>query len=193
MFHDALMGWSHARQVLEKFIASDMAQGKSLEDARGRLFTYGKGDEKWRRLHTSKIGEVLDRCQPHASNERILANQCFVSICSFWERKTRGAIAKACGVSIVEHELFGEIYKLRNWILHANRAPAEINRFRILKWFNPGDEMILDREKLLEMVDLIRFELPNGLICRTPNADQKLARPKDFEIDPWTAPPLRSD
>ena len=76
--------------------------------------------------------------------------------------------------------------RLRNIILHAaDRAPAEVSRFRALNWFKPGDPLVIDRDKLLEVVDYIRSTFPDGLIC---GDDAGVARAEKQRKIEWPPP-----
>jgi hypothetical protein len=69
----------------------------------------------------------------------------------------------------VQSDLFGDINKMRNVILHASGIMDQRARsMKVLKWFSVGDRVIVDREKLHQVILLIR-QFPDGL--HTPGYD----------------------
>lgn len=167
LFHDAAQGWLAISKTLQQLVELEMQRGMSRNQALLSPLIHGKGNphDGGVALYESTLGEGISRCAPHGPNEQFLGNMCLVSIYSFWEDKTRGRIADALGITKddVQSGLFSELAKLRHLILHAGgRADDRVKRFEVLKWFAPGDSIVIDREKLHEVVQLIR-RFPDGL------------------------------
>lgn len=178
LFHDALAGWSFLGKQVEAILSNAVQEGKTREQALALTFSYIKtdGGQSMIRLHQSTFADVLDRCRQEGPNEREQAKLCLVAINSYWEMETRGRIADACGVPYkgVLSQLFYEVCKLRNWALHSGKAESAVTRFKLLRWFAPGDEIVIDRHKLFELVEQVR-KLPDGLVITSRASD--LANP----------------
>lgn len=172
LFHDCVQGLHRMSEVFEGLVQQEMARGMPREQALKSRLIHGKdsptGGEA---LHMSTLEDRLAACETGGRNEISLSNLCIISIYTFWEDRTRREIAKALGLdsSGVLSDLFGDIAKMRNVILHAGGVMDERARtLKVLKWFSPGETVLVDRDKLHQMIGFIR-EFPEGL--RTPGYD----------------------
>jgi hypothetical protein len=167
LFHDSAQGWKQLATVIETEIEKLVATGKTREEVLDFGLVHGtdhpqKGGVP---LHRSTIRERLAACAPGGSNEIALSNLTTISIYAFWEDRTRGEIAGALGIdkNAVQSDLFGDIAKMRNIILHAGGVMDQRARaMKVLKWFSLGDIVLIDRHKLHEIIELIR-QFPSGL------------------------------
>lgn len=166
LFHDCVQGLHRMSELFEGLIQQEIARGMPREQALISRLIHGKGTpEDGQALHMSTLGERLVACAKGGQNEVALSNLCLISIYSFWEDRARKEIANALGLetSAVQSDLFGDIGKMRNVILHANGVMDERARsLKVLKWFSPGDTVLVDREKLHQVISLIR-QFPEGL------------------------------
>jgi hypothetical protein len=167
LFHDATRGWQYFSIALEKMIESEMARGMPREQALKSILIHGQGVPNVDAVfqHESTLGDRLGQCKPRGPNEIFLGNMCVVSIYSFWEDRTRGEIATALGIekNNVKSGLFADLAKFRHVILHAGgRADNAFKKIEVLRWFEPGDLIVVDREKLHSIIEHIR-NFPEGL------------------------------
>ncbi|CTP86301.1 hypothetical protein XTPLMG728_1172 [Xanthomonas translucens pv. poae] len=172
LFHDSAQGWRRLSDLFESLVQQEMAKGMPREQALKSPLIHGKGEPgSGEALHFSNLGERLAACAHGGQNEITLSNLCLISIYSFWEDRTRNEIAKTLGMDKdnVQSDLFGDINKMRNVILHASGIMDQRARsMKVLKWFSVGDRVIVDREKLHQVILLIR-QFPDGL--HTPGYD----------------------
>lgn len=167
LFHDAAQGALAFGRSLEELVRYEVDRGLTRADALNAKLTHGTGNpaEGGMALHTSTLGEAIERNQPHGSNERFLGSMCLVSIYGFWDSGTRSEIARALCIehNSVKSDLFGDIRTLRHLLLHAGGvADNTVAKCKVLKWFEPGESVIIDRDKLCEVVEHIRA-FPEGL------------------------------
>jgi hypothetical protein len=103
----------------------------------------------------SKIGK-------DGTNIRLIGNMCLVMIYQYWEDRYREEIANSKGIAKndLSSDLFGDIRHFRNSIIHNNgRAISEVNRCKVMKWFNENDEVVIDAEKMDRLIELIKSEI----------------------------------
>jgi hypothetical protein len=169
VFHDSVSSMGMFALRLGELVQEGVNSGMDKSRSRDQKFTYAKGDPLTGvALHESTIGQTIDRCVASGPNEVFLGAMCLVSIYAAWEDHVRGDIASALSIprENVSSDLFGDIRVYRRLIVHArSRADQTVSRCKILKWFEPGDLIIIDREKLHEIVKHIR-KFPEGLITR---------------------------
>lgn len=170
MFHDAIQGWGKLKDLYEDCVAQEMARGLPRERALQSQLIHGKGnpDVDGEALHMSTLGERIEACSTAGANEFTLSNLCLVSIYSHWEDRTRGDIAKTLEIdkNNVQSDMFGDIAKMRNAVLHAGGVmDGRARSLKVLKWYQPGDKVLVTRDRLHEVIEHIR-NLPDDL--RTP-------------------------
>lgn len=108
--------------------------------------------------HKTTQGEFYKRISDKGLNIKYIGNIILILIYQYWEDVYRPKISKILNIkkSDLKSDLFGDIRLIRNSIIHHNAiAKPEIKNCKFLKWFNPGDEIYIDNEKLL----IIREEL----------------------------------
>lgn len=167
LFRDSTVGWHKVSELLENAAAAHQAEGLTREQVLRTPLVHGKGtpERDGIVLHKSTMGDRLAACAEGGQNEITLSNLTLISIYAFWEDRTRGEIAKALGIDkdSVESDLFGDMAKLRNIILHAGGVMDQRARsLRLLRWFVPGDKVIVNADRLHEIIVLIR-QFPEGL------------------------------
>lgn len=152
LFHDSAQGWRRMSEVFEGLVNQEMARGMPREQALNSSLIHGDGNpEDGKALHLSTLSDRISACKPGGQNEITLSNLCLISIYSYWEDRTRMEIAKALGIdgSAVQSDLFGDIAKMRNVILHTGGImDSRARSLKILKWFQFGERVLIDRDKL---------------------------------------------
>lgn len=119
-----------------------------------------------------KQGDVKARNKENGQNSIILGANCIVALYSYWEEYLRIEIGIAKGVLAVgasnndktrkilnKHvvsDIWGDLRHLRNSIVHSNgKAYSKITGCKIIKCFNPEDEIKLDYEKMRAIFHLL--------------------------------------
>jgi hypothetical protein len=114
---------------------------------------------------TMKQGEVKKRTAKNGTNYILMARQCVVSAYTYWEVYLRKEIGIALGIiepkikdkeeiqrilnKYVKSDFWGDMKRLRHAILHKNGiADSDISKCKILKWFEPGQPIDLDFDKM---------------------------------------------
>ncbi len=112
-----------------------------------------------------KQGDLKERTKHNGENVLFLGKQCVVSAYAYWEEYLRIEIGKAMGVleqgsqnseetrkilnANVANDFWGDMKHLRHSIVHKNGiATSDMSRCKIIKWFDPGDTIELDYEKM---------------------------------------------
>jgi hypothetical protein len=116
-------------------------------------------------IHQATQGEAKTRNMEGGSNFTTLGRVCLVSFYDFWEDYLRReyVVAKGhldpnergkeivdkCVAEHARHDLWGDIGKLRQGIVH-NRgvAGSEVKKCTLIKWFQPGDEIVLGPDRM---------------------------------------------
>ncbi len=109
-------------------------------------------------LHTCSQAELRARNEERGANHKFIANMCLVAIYQYWEDRYRGAIASALGFEKkdVYSDVMGDIRLLRKSIIHRRaEAVKEVKKCKLLKWFNYGDQIFIDRNMFNELIDKI--------------------------------------
>lgn len=125
---------------------------------------------KYIHLHQADSEEIKTRNAINGANYFYMANMCVVSIYQYWEDHYRGILAqllKLEGQKLKDGKLdnpknrikapvFGDIMRLRHSIIH-NRgiATSEVSRCEVFRWFQKGDQISLDRDRIGEIIDEI--------------------------------------
>lgn len=109
-------------------------------------------------LHRCTLAKLKARNQPQGDNFRFVANMCLVTIYQYWDDYYRGTLAEALGCSpdSIKVPVFGDLRRLRRSIIH-NRGIAipEVRRCEVFRWFQPGEEIFLDRDRFEEILDAV--------------------------------------
>jgi hypothetical protein len=107
--------------------------------------------------------EWKERLSKGGENINFIGNMCLVLYYQYWEDNYRGKIADKLGYEDkddLKNDLFGDINKYRNSIIHHNSiATEEIEKCKILKWYKEGDEIVIDYLQMEELFLLIEKEI----------------------------------
>jgi hypothetical protein len=169
LFHDAAAGFGHFSLQISALVESEVKGGVERADALAfPLIFMDQNPVSGPALHKATLGEVIDRCSPHGPNEVFLGNMCLVALYTFWELESRHRIADALDIPLnnVRSDLFGDLRWLRHAVLHKHgKASIEVEKAKILTWFKVGDQIVVDRERLKQIVLHIR-SFPDGLVTQ---------------------------
>lgn len=167
LYHDAITGFTNNIKMIEN--AQQYAL-RALNTSTAYLdtlpFSYTEGDigEKGTKIfHTSTQGEFKER---NKQNHKKMGRMLIVQIYSIWEDFYREEIAKCLdkNKNDIKIDLFGDIAKYRNSIIHKNsKAVRKVNRNKVLKWFEYEDVIDPTTKQIEEMIGLIEKELNNFL------------------------------
>jgi hypothetical protein len=144
---------------------------------------YGKGDPNKPGsviLHTCSQGELKARNEEGGANHRFIANMCLVSIYQYWEDHYRKQIATVLEKekNDVESDIMGDIRRLRKSIIHHKGvALNEVRNCKVLRQFNEGDKIFIDKNIFEQVIHEI-YAYINGL-AREWDAELESKRPKD--------------
>lgn len=168
---------THGLCLLKKeYVATQRLTVKMLEKTNPKLANiehldtlpamYGKGDPNKPgsvMLHTCSQGELKARNEEGGANHRFIANMCLVSIYQYWEDHYRKEIALALGQDKEDSDIMGDIRRLRKSIIHHKGvALREVRNCKILKQFNEGDQIFIDK-KMFEQIIYEIYAYINGL------------------------------
>lgn len=140
VFHDTVHGWIRLSLSIEGLVQIEMS-------AKGRApsctLIHGKGNPAKDpvSLHTSTLGEALDRCRAHGPSEVFLAGMCLASIYAKWEDHSRQRMADALCIkkNAVRSELFADLSRIRHIIMHGgSKADKDFSKCTVLTWFKPA-------------------------------------------------------
>ncbi len=170
---DAVVGFDLVRGhvVAEQEQARSFVQGTDLDSEEfqdTRMFTYARVlPEEFctSGIHRATQGEVKARNKIDGENFTTLGQLCVVSFCAFWNDYLRREYVIAKGQlapnekdkEVVQkrlrlhasHDLWGDLNYLRNSIVHKHGiATSEVARCKLIKWFSPGDLVILTPERM---------------------------------------------
>lgn len=104
--------------------------------------------------HVAFATDVLARNSPGGFNQRLVGNMSLVYIYQMWEDEHRKRIANAIGIkdpNELRVPVLGDVRHYRRSIIH-NKGIAlpECARCEVLRWYDPGAEIFIDTNKLLE-------------------------------------------
>jgi hypothetical protein len=183
LYLDAAAGFALVRAHVEQEQSTSRAyvQGSELDSEEfqdTRMFTYGRiFSESFctSGIHEAKQGEVKARNAPDGANFIALGQLCLVSFYDFWNEYLRReyVVAKGkldpkesdkdvvkCAVrEHASHDLWGDIRRLRESIVHHRGiAVPEVAQCRLIKWFQPGDSIALNPDRMRTLfLALLKF------------------------------------
>lgn len=111
-------------------------------------------------IHRAKQGEVKARNAVNGENYNTLGRLCLIAFYDFWEDYLRPELVKAKGLYDPSdhdgclrkhggHDLWGDIRQLRESIVHHRGIAVDgVASCKIIRWFKPGDKIILDPERM---------------------------------------------
>jgi len=151
----------HQEKQLEvlKQTRPDIASMEFLNSTPG---LYCEGDPNVlgaRVLHQCLLGEYKERNSETGMNARFIGNMSVIAIYQYWEDYFRGKIADALGrkKNDISSPIMSDLRLLRHSIIHHRGiALKEVERCQLLKWFNEGDQVMIDEDKFKEMVSHIK-------------------------------------
>jgi hypothetical protein len=142
---------------------------QTIEQLDAANFFYGKGDPNYpgsRVQHVSTQGELKARNQEDGSNCRTVSRVVILTIYQFWEDHYRQQFALAVekAKNDIASDFFGDIRHIRNDIIHhRNYASERVLKCKTLKYFEPGDEIFLSKEEVMEV--MVKFRIALDDLC----------------------------
>lgn len=168
VFFDAKAGFNlNVKQITDfekkslKMLNSNEHDQTTFEDLDSAWIIYGKGDPNIntaQSFHDTTQREFKIRNSEFGGNSKFVGNMCLIAIYQFWDDKYRNQIAKIFEVkkSQVKSDIFGDLRLIRHSIIHHNGvAKGDVNKCKLLNWFKPNEEILIDQEKLLQIVSHI--------------------------------------
>lgn len=103
-------------------------------------------------MHSTTLGEMNKRNEPAGDNSILLGNMCVVMLFEHWDCHFRPALDKALGTTKIPVSIWGDLRLFRNGILHNGKAKKEILKAEILRWYKPGDPIVIDQGKFRDII-----------------------------------------
>ena len=116
-------------------------------------------------MHRATHGETMERNSPGGSNYVLLGQLCLVAFSAYWNDYLRKEyviakgrlsqseadekIIKGCLRDNASADLWGDINKLRNSIVHNQGVVSKkYAAFKLIKWFSPGDKISISPDQM---------------------------------------------
>ena len=170
--------WKQVDQLFGFYLDTERGYQRRVEDTKASIDddTYGikvapenmfesfprlvrKGEEeKVRHLHEAPMLEIIERNSNGGLNHILLGQLTIVYIYQIWEDHYRGELAKELGKdkNEIKVPLFNDLRHLRRSIIHRmGFGVSELRTCEVLKWFQPDEQIVIDKNKIEELVDLI--------------------------------------
>ncbi len=166
VYLDATHGFALIREHVEG-IQKELARISrgvygDIEQQDGKPYIYGQGHPDrapWPSLQVVSQGALKKRNAQGSRNHRFIGNMCLVLLYQYWEDQYRGEIGDALGIT-VQSDVMGDVRNFRRSIIHhGGRAIEDVSKNRKLKWFEPGDEVFITTNHLVEIVTQLGDEL----------------------------------
>ena len=183
LYLDAAAGFALIRGHVEQEQSTSRAyvQGSELGSEEFQdtcMFTYDKifsNSFCTSGIHRAKQGEVKARNTLDGTNFIVLGQLCLVSFYDFWNEylrreyviakgkldpnETDNEVVKRAVSEHASHDLWGDIRYLRQSIVHHQGiAVPEVAKCRLIKWFQPGDSIALNPDRMRRLfLALLRF------------------------------------
>ncbi len=183
LYLDAVAGFTLLREDVEgdQTRSRSIMQGTELDSEQfqdtlsfsyKRIFSDGFCTSS---IHRAKQGEVKSRNSPGGANFTALGQVCLVSFSTFWNDYLRReyvvakgkldpnekdeAVVKKTLREHASHDLWGDIGKLRNSIVHNQGfVSSKVKKFELIKWFKPGDKIVLTPDHMRTLfLALLRY------------------------------------
>lgn len=170
VYLDAIKGFISNKKLMEK-IQSETSISHNLtipelDNKAVRFQERGTADPESYILHECTQKMFKNRNEVNGTNFIILGNLCISHIYSYWEDYYRQKIATHNGnkKDDVVSDLFGDLRNFRISIIH-NRSIAisEVEKNKVLKWFNRGEKISLTQFDIEKIIDLVRKEIKSFL------------------------------
>lgn len=136
--------------------------GITQEELDSRTFYYGRGDPNEPSAmvqHAVPQGELKHRNRKNGENALFLGAMSVVAIYQFWEDRFRSEIAGELGLEREDlvHDVLGDLRLIRIAIIHhGGVAKKQIAQCRVLKWFQEGEQIQIDEDRIFEIVVKLR-------------------------------------
>ena len=166
LFFDSVAGY--------EMLTRHLAQWKTEKREALRKAGMALEDEIWKDLacfpispphgHESQFGEFTrtledyeTRILPDGRNGRLIGNYLLIALYQYWEDSWRGRIADALGLSTkdgITSDFWGDLRLIRICLIH-KRGIADrdlVKKTVALNWFQEGDQITLDRPKVLQVI-----------------------------------------
>ena len=125
---------------------------------------------------------LLEGSQKGGAFDRLLGQLWLVATCTVWEKRFRPDIARAMGRSANEltSEVFGDLTKLRNDVVHHGGIVSNATRCRVLGPFTRGSVVEVDAN-LLKQVRAVWVVEAGAYVCYRANPVQLIVNPASVE------------
>ncbi len=156
-----LDGFKGLEMVREDIEQRQKASGFD-DSAQVPYLRYHEGETELTGLVQVRVKDFKANNSEDGQNFQLLGNLCVVALFSWWEDHYRQHFADYLGKAKNEIEIpiLGDIRLLRNGIVHSRgRATEEINRCEVVKWFKPGERILITFEKM----EHLGIELKKGI------------------------------
>lgn len=163
---DSTWGFDNNKQMIEM---SQYQMRLPIEQLDNVHFSYGTDNPenpKSVELHRVTQGEFKQRNSKNGINYKFIGNMCLISIYQYWEDYYRDKIAVSKGMkkNDLKSDIMGDLRWLRVSIIHHKGiATKDVEKCKILKWYREGDEIFINKEKILEIISNI-VEMLMGLL-----------------------------
>ena len=131
---------------------------KSIDDLDRLPLLYSNGspgESDAKIVFNSTQGEFKERNKLNGVNHLFISNMVLVTLYQYWENYYRPKLAKILHISTsnIKCDTLYEIKLLRDSIIHHDSiAIKKCSKMKIFTWFKPGDQIIIDGERLLMIV-----------------------------------------
>ncbi len=170
VYYDSTIGFTRSRRWLEKIQENGLPalrkKNPNLTDIKqldSALFQYGYPDKPGKPVeHQCTQKEYKDRNTDNGLNFQFLGNMALISLYQYWEDFHREQIAKELGMkkNDLKVTIMGDLCQIRNSIIHhAGVANKKIKKCELLKWYQEGDEIFIDKTKFKAITDHVRIVL----------------------------------
>jgi hypothetical protein len=152
--------------------ANSGSQESNLQLLDSAWLLYGAGDPNdpnAKLYHQTTQGQFKARNSQGGFNHIFVANMGVIAIYQYWEDEYRGRIANVLNVEKdnVLSDVFGDMRIIRRSIIHhGSIADQDIERCKILRWFKPGDTIVIDRRMFSELLNHLAY--PNIVVGEVP-------------------------
>jgi len=180
LFSDAVQGFHFFREHLltSSMQTIEMLKKSSPEHANKEYLdnvTYSYGEEitpvhkvglvthhEITHINTTSYKDLIERNSSGGENYFLIGNLTIVMIYHLWENTYRLEFEKQLNKKI-EADVFGDLAQIRHMILKNNGVLNQkaYKKFRLIKWYETGDRIILDSQKLSEITKWIEAEVKN--------------------------------
>lgn len=151
--------------IRNNFIKIQKYHNVSEEELQEKRVYYGKGNPNKKNsypLHNCSQKEFKERNEINGKNYKIIATLCIVQIYQYWENYYRKEIADEMGKKNLEVDIMGDLKYFRESIIHHRGiAIKNIKKCKILKWYQEGERINIDKEKFEEIIWRIKDGVNN--------------------------------